>query len=476
MGTRLGGRIEDRVGNGYILAELGQHQVITMVRNSQTAVSAGSPSGIPRALAKDERGAVAVVAAIVFPVVVGAMGLGAETGYWYLKQRNLQHAADVAAHAGAGRLRAGDQKPALGAAAKLVASQTGYLPASGTLTIGTSSSPSANPGVPDTVEVVLTESHPRLFSSIFSKDPVTLRARAVAKVEQSGSTACVLALSKTGSGVTVSGSASVDLTGCSVASNSNAAGSFLMSGYATMKTDCVYTVGEAVTTTGLTLGQCKEVRENAPVSIDPYVSVPEPQITGTCKPRNQGSSNGTTALTPTETHPSGVKVMHFCNGLNVKGTVIFGPGLYIIEGGSFTANSSDPNSASSASLQVGPPVNSYDGVTFYLKDSALDLRGNVSLDLKAPTSGPYSGILFFGSRSQTGISHTINGTSDSTLTGAVYTPAAAIAYKGNSTTTNGCTQLIADTITFIGNSTMKSTCDSAGTRELLADQRVSLIE
>ncbi|MCA1491291.1 hypothetical protein I6F11_10180 [Ensifer sp. NBAIM29] len=437
---------------------------------------------LPRRWRRDERGTVAVIAAISFPVLVGAMGLGAETGYWYLKHRKLQHAADVSAHAAAVRLRAGDGKPALEATAKLIASQSGYSPTAGTLAIGPSSSPKASAGTQDRLEVVLTETRPRLFSSIFSKEPITMKARAVAQVE-GGSVACVLALSQTKSGaVTVSGSTSVDVTGCDVASNSDAANSFLMSGSGSMKADCVHAVGGAVTTAGLTLSKCEKVHENAPVSMDPYASVAEPypwpgfacDASGT---KNIGNPGQKTLVGTTQTHPSGVRVKCFPNGLDIKGTVEFEPGLYIILSGTFSANGGNVTSTSAARVQVGPPVNGYDGVTFFLaNDARLDLRGNVTVDLKAPTSGPYSGILFFGSRSQTGVSHVINGTSSSVLTGALYTPASSIEYKGNSATTSGCTQLIADTIIFTGNSTMQSACDKAGTRKLLADQTVKLIE
>jgi Putative Flp pilus-assembly TadE/G-like len=51
--------------------------------------------GFARDLQSDQSGAAAVVIAIVFPILVGGMGLGAETGYWYVTQRKLQHAVDV---------------------------------------------------------------------------------------------------------------------------------------------------------------------------------------------------------------------------------------------------------------------------------------------------------------------------------------------------------------------------------------------
>ncbi|HXV28910.1 MAG TPA: pilus assembly protein TadG-related protein, partial [Sinorhizobium sp.] len=89
------------------------------------SVDGSTPSPRLRALArrwlKEDRGAVAVIAAITFPVLVGAMGLGAETGYWHLKQRKLQHAADVSAHAAAVRHRAGDAQASLDSAALRIA-------------------------------------------------------------------------------------------------------------------------------------------------------------------------------------------------------------------------------------------------------------------------------------------------------------------------------------------------------------------
>ena len=39
------------------------------------------------------------------PVVVGSVGLGAETSYWQFKQRQMQTAVDMAAYTGAVSLR-----------------------------------------------------------------------------------------------------------------------------------------------------------------------------------------------------------------------------------------------------------------------------------------------------------------------------------------------------------------------------------
>lgn len=410
-------------------------------------------------LSTDEGGAVAVIAAIVFPVVVGAMGLGAETGYWYMKQRKLQHAADVSAHAAAVRHRAGDGLASLRAAATTVAVASGFESASGDLNVSTEAGATGTSGK---VTVVLSETHPRLFSSIFSSDSVLFRARAVAQVT-GGSKACVLALSNTASGaVTVAGSTEVHLSGCSVVSNSTASDAFLMkSGSAMMSTDCVYTVGEAVTTTGLSLSGCAAPVERVPPTADPFALVAEPDNLHIqqlpCRTLSYISNS-----TYTFDHlPTGEPAIRFCNGLDIKGTVTLKPGLYILDGGDFT-------------ITAGANL-SGNGVTLLLTNGATaKLTGNGDIDLSAPTSGPYAGILFFGSRRTTGLIHEITGNTESTLEGNIYMPTGRVAFTGNSSVTGGCTQIVADQVIFTGNSTME-TC-ALSTEEIRVGQTVSLVE
>lgn len=426
------------------------------LRNHKAARAA---SGILDRLAKNEGGAVAVIAAIVFPVVVGAMGLGAETGYWYLKQRKLQHAADVSAHAAAVRHRAGDGLATLEIAATTVAVASGFEAASGDLNVSTEAGAT---GAGGKVTVVLNETHPRLFSSIFSHDPVRFHARAVAQVT-GGSKACVLALSGSASGaVTVTGSTEVHLSGCSVVSNSSAPDAFLMkSGSAMMSTDCVYTVGEAVTTTGLWLSGCAAPVERVSPTPDPFALVAEPdnlQIQQLpCRTLSYVSNSSYTF----DRLPTGAEAIRFCSGLDIKGTVTLKPGLYILDGGDFTV-------AAGANL-------SGDGVTlFFANGAAAKLTGNGDIDLSAPTSGAYAGILFFGSRETTGIVHEITGNTESTLVGNLYMPTGEVQFTGNSSVTGGCTQIVADRVVFTGNSTME-TCALA-TNEILVGQTVALIE
>lgn len=420
------------------------------------------------AFCRDSRGSVAIMSALLMPVLVLGMGLGAETGYQYMTQRKLQHAADMAAHAGGVRLRAGDAKPALDAAALHVATQAGFAVSEGSFTLNTPPLSGPAAGNADSVEVVLTKTQVRYFSAIIGAEPVLMRARAVANVTATGSAACVLALSPTSArAITVSGSTDVSLEGCGVASNSNASDAFWMANSsARLTVDCVHAVGGAVSSANLRLLDCPAVQEQQPVVRDPYADLAEPSTNIPC----ESISNKTTVFQPSFAHPSGVPAMRICGGLDIKKQVTFMPGLYIIDGGDLSLNAN----GEAASADVGMEVA---GATFFLTgNSRLKLTGNGGLDMQAPTSGPFNGILVFGSRSQSGLTHEIRGNSGSTAQGALYMPTSAISFSGNSTTTNGCTQVIGLTVEFTGNSTLRSTCATFDARRIETNVVVRIVE
>lgn len=418
-----------------------------------------------RALGAAEGGGVAIMAALLMPVLVLGMGLGVETGYQYMTQRNLQNAADLAAHAGGVRLRAGDSKAAILAAAMHVAKESGFVLAKGTFTLNTPPTSGPSSGNARSVEVLLTKNQPRFFSAIINTAPIRIRARAVAKVTSTGSAACVLALSPTiPRAVSVSGSTNVSLLGCDVASDSNASDAFWMANSsAKLATDCVFSVGGAISSSNLLLAKCPAPKENQPVVRDPYADVAEPTINIPC-----AINLSLPVFIPTYVLPSGVLAMRICGGLDIKHQVVFKPGLYIIDGGDLTLNGN--GTATDAGLTV-------QGATFFLTGtSTLKLNGNGSLNLQAPTSGPYSGILIFGSRSQTGLTHAIRGNTGSTTQGAIYVPTSAISFSGNSSTTNGCTQIIGLTVEFTGNSTLRSSCTTANARPIETNVVVRITE
>ncbi len=95
----------------------------------------------------DERGAVAVLFAVVLPILLGAAGLAVEASYWQLHQRAMQNAADSAAIAAG--MEGGTNYVAV---AQAVAAQYGFVNGSGNVTV-TVSNPASATGLwsgPDT--------------------------------------------------------------------------------------------------------------------------------------------------------------------------------------------------------------------------------------------------------------------------------------------------------------------------------------
>ncbi|QIZ79194.1 hypothetical protein HFZ77_01255 [Thalassovita gelatinovora] len=419
--------------------------------------------------------------AILSPLVMGGLGLGVETGHWYQKQRQLQHISDLASNSAAVRLRAGDDDNALYTTALTIASGSGFEQQIGNIEVHSPPISGEYTGNSSAVEVILTETRPRWFSAIFMQGDVNLTARSVSLID-GGNPACILALSETASGaITVTGSTNVNLTNCVVTSNSTSSDAFSMHNSAShMTTDCVHTVGGATYTSNLTLNDCSAPKTMQAKTRDPYADRTEPVSWGSCSSGRIGRPNRSTTVSATTTHPNGMQSKRFCDGLTLKGNVTFEPGLYIIDGGTFSVNSQ-----SVISNQSG-------GVTFFLTNGAdVKFNGGSTIEMDAPTSGPTSGMLFWeskyssssghsgcggGSSGSVGTSHKFNGGSSVSLQGAIYLPVSEVTFNGNSNAQNGCTQVIADTIKFSGNSDLSVTCENTGTEQIMAGESASVVE
>ncbi|WP_268894210.1 pilus assembly protein TadG-related protein [Thalassovita mangrovi] len=426
--------------------------------------------------AREDTGSVLVMTALLSPLVMGGLGLGVETGHWYQKQRQLQHIADLTSHAAASRLRAGDDGSSMYVDALSIAKGSGFSYDIGEITMYSPPRSGPNAGNADAVEVILSETRPRWFTAFFMDGDVELTARSVSLIE-GGSPACILALSETASGaVTVTGSTDVGLTNCVVSSNSAAQDAFSMeSGASYMTTDCVHTVGGATYTANLTLNDCTEPKTLQPKTRDPYADRTEPTVWGTCSNGRVGHPQSSTTVSATDNHPNGMSSKRFCNGLSLQGDVTFEPGLYIIDGGTFSINAQ-------------ANITGLDGVTFFLTNGAeVQYNGGATVNLAAPTSGPTSGMLFWESRDSTSsysgcghsggsISHKFNGGSSMSLQGALYMPVSDVTFNGGSDAQNGCTQIVGNTVRLSGSSNLAVSCENKGTDEILSSEVVAVVE
>lgn len=391
-------------------------------------------------------GNVAVVTALAMPLVVGGAAFGIDSLYWYVRDLELQAAADAAAYAAAIEMRAGHSEQAMVAAAGREADDNGFDPGRGTLTLNAPPATGAYRR-PQAVEVVLVEEQDRFFSGLFDDSAVRAEARAVA-VYETTSNACVIALDPgAASAVSMRGSASLTLEGCSVMANSISDTALDLGGSSRLETPCVISGGGMSVSSSLVLTECAEAVTRAPPVADPYRLVPEPTPSGSCLNENAA------VLQPGR----------YCNGLNLRGVVHLDPGVYYLEGGEFRANAQ--------AIITGS------GVTIFLGDGVgTQFNGTATINLSAPTEGPYAGLLFFGAREGERQSHVFNGGAGSSLTGALYLPGHDVEYAGNFTGADGCLQVVARTVNWTGTADIAADCSARGMAALPGQQLIRIVE
>ncbi|HYG25351.1 MAG TPA: pilus assembly protein TadG-related protein [Caulobacteraceae bacterium] len=381
----------------------------------------------------DNKGNIAVMAALTAPLLVGGAGLGVETGYWYYEQLRLQQAADAAAYAAALEHLAGFEDK-MEPRAETAAALNGFDSPENVHIYWPSQ---AYPADERTVDVELVHYVPRAFSAVFGEDVVTIRAKATAKYDPS-SNACLLALSTSAPGaIYISGNGAMNITGCVVSSNSISPTSINAQGSSMSSMPCMSTAGGVSLNANVTLTSCDAPITGLPPVADPYDSVPLP-TPGACK-NWPGSGNHTPG-----TYCGNIPGIH--NRIHT-----FAAGTYIFDGADLAVNGS-----------MGGGMSCPDGCTFvFMNGASVSMNGNPTIAIAAPTAGTYAGMLFMGDDSVEDF--TFNGNpSSSTMTGVIYFPAGNVQYNGSFTGFNGCTQVVANTITWTGNTQLSVDCSAQG--------------
>lgn len=389
-----------------------------------------------QAWARCESGNIAIIAGLCMPVLVGFCGLATDVEYWLYQSRQLQAAADIAAFDASVALNAGSSVSDATTSATTGASSNGWSSSNGTITVNSPPKSGAHQDT-NSVEVILTETMPRYFSSIFSSTPVTITTRAVG-TKNGSHVACVIALGANASpGIGVSGSGSLDSPNCDIVSDSTASNAINVSGNASLTAPCVVSAGSSTQASGIHLTKCTSMTNHAAVATDPYAGVPTPSIPGACI---QLSGK-----------PATISPGYYCKGLSVNwsAATTFDPGLYYVDGGNFS---------------IGGQANvTGASVTFFIaKGNTVAISGGATVNFSAPTGGTYTGMVFFGDRAATNGNNNISGGSGAVITGAIYFPTENVTYSGASSSGSDCTQLIASTVTVSGNANFNNTCPGDG--------------
>ena len=419
-------------------------------------------------LKKCDRGSTSVLFAISLPVIIGAIALMTEAGYWNFKKSDLQNAADMAAMAGGYEYMITTSKPDAALAATIDAKENSFDFTKGTITVNIPPT-SGNYNGEDAVEVIISQSLPTFFSQLVYKEGVTANVRAIASLGGQTAENCVLSVGNSGTGISVGGNVNVNLNGCGLHANSTGSNAITTFGNVTIEAACLSTTGGTSigNNSNISLDECSAPRTNQPAIADPYASVvvnsnhktaPCQSVSTTGKGKNQSIHFP---------NPNG-GVVRFCNNsINLKGTVNLQPGVYVFDG-------TDVDFGSHAQL-IG------DGVTLIFRNDAMlrGINGNNRIQLTPPTSGEYSGLVILGDDSLSNGNWDFNGNASISITGAVYLPTIDIDYGGGAgSDLTECTQIIGRTVSFIGNSGIQNNCEGWGTAEITggAYTTIALVE
>lgn len=408
-------------------------------------------SELVRRFRSDQSGNYLVMMALLMPALVGCVGLGTDYALWVYTHQTEQSAAESAA------LSAATAGSNLSVEANAITAAYGFVDGANGVTVTVNQPPQSGSytTTPGAVEVIVQRVQAPTFAAIvWSSKQVKVSARAVAV---GGGSGCVLTLDKNASGaVTLQGSAQVALAGCNLNDNSNSGTALSIGGSGSLSARAVSVVGNISGTSGITT--TSGISTGGAATTDPYASATFPSFSG-C------DQNNLTVKTATTINP-GV----YCGGISINAgaTLTLNAGIYYLDQGSLS--------------MAGNATISGTGVTLVFTSSTGNnwanaaINGNAIVSLTAPTSGPTAGIVFFGDRNMSaGTSFKLNGGGTQTFGGAVYLPKADLNFSGGTSSSNGCTQIIAETITFSGNSNLAINCGGYGTKPL-GSATASLVE
>ena len=433
------------------------------------------------------RGFVGITTALVITGMLAFTGLAFDVGYIEWSRMTVQSAADAAAMGALRELELGNSST-IATAGLNDASLNGYTNGAGNTTVTINSPPQFGSYLGDTraVEAIVSRTIPTFFMMIFGRNNLTVSARAVGRTTSSSGSigGCIFALDPTAQrSFQIAGSTSVTIAGSAIV-NSSASQAFEMEGTETLHLKNhakVGVYGSSQLNGGTQLWDDSSNAKTNPVALaspvsDPLAGVPVPPAGPVVSTHNvnydMNNKPGNNTLQP------GV----YCGGLTVNNTggVAFkmSAGTYIMAGGGLrfqsqaiidaTAGVTVYNTSASAAHMWGCPYTS--------GYSPVAIDGQANLKMKAPVSGPLTGVAFFEDRDKavTGSNPTLNpnkivGGSNTAIDGALYFKNTQLQFSGTNSV-NGYMVVVADMFQINGNSTFGNNYSSLNSSNYFAPQ------
>lgn len=372
-----------------------------------------------------------MLAGIMLPVLIGFGALAVDLGHSRTVQVRLQSAADAAALAASQKLPnlAAARAAALDLASKNVPTNYGTVTRTTDVVFGTydetTKAFTATTTNPTAVQVTAGRTTatgnapPTFFARVLGSQSGDVSTRAIAY--RNFPPYCVIVLDpSTVNALSISGNGTFQVPNCGVQVNSghNKAASAGNSTTVTARNFCL--VGGYNGTFSPT------PTTNCAALADPLSSLPDPAgLTASCAPA--------VAAVPGT----------YCGSIAISSAVTLAPGDYYFK---------------NATVTIGSGANiTGAGVTwFFDANSSLTVTSNADVNLSAPSSGPYSGIVMYQSRSApTNNVMSMTGGANFILDGTIYMPKANLQLTGNTdVTVNSKTgYIITNKLSYTGSST-----------------------
>lgn len=388
-----------------------------------------------------------IIVASGMPVLIGGAGFAVDTAQWYMWKRELQHAVDQAAYAGAWARSNPDsqdtyQTRALQEYQANVAKVDGF-DAQPTIALADYAG-----GTDNSVTVTSTASKVLPFSNYFTGGAATIRATAQASFAEGLSyNACLISLREDGTGTAIGGNSTVRAR-CGLAALSCSEDAIVIDGSSDVTTDSIAACG----TVNIDDADLEDVVAEGVRGLEDIYADLEPPTNDT--PRNYrctGNGRNRQASIQPGTYSSLVMA---CD-------TVLASGIYVIDGGTLDLTHNSELTGN--------------GVMFVLKNGAtLKLGGSGNsnaINLTPPTAADFAGtayasvaddlagILIFEDRnndaSQT---HIFNGNSNSLIEGLIYLPDGDLRVNGTADVAAQCLQISAYTIDIRGGAFLETLC------------------
>ena len=375
---------------------------------------------------KFESGQVMVLTAMALVVMMGFAALAVDVGLLWSQRRQMQTAADAGSIAAATALR---YSQSYSAAATDTIKLNGFADGVGGVSVSVNRPPTSGTysGNSSYVEVVVKKPEPTYFLKVLGFSTVDVAARAVSSSITSPN--CIYALDPIAIGAIHTDGGDVLSSTCGVIVDSISPTAITSDGSVTAPS--VGVVGGYSGTVNVSTGT-KTVSTGIASVGDPLAYLTAPTV-GTC---NASYPTGVKVSSGSVTISSGT----YCGGFTVSNsaTLHLNAGTYVINGGGINLSGN--------SVFTGTGVTIYNtGTTSTYKPIQM-LNDNGTVDLSAPTSGTYTGILFFQDRAITSAAANTLGGGAGKLEGALYFPTTSIVLNAGQSTNAAYTIVVAKTI------------------------------